>query len=121
MIVISRALWNAMFLQVLIGMTTAKETSNNYIRGRRGNAEYSKESTSRINNKGIRIVRAAYLLDREIDRNLLEDAETNSPDSDEEHFPYLASLMDESFNHICGGTLIASDTILTSASCGDKA
>ncbi len=37
------------------------------------------------------------------------------------NFPFIASLMDDSYNHVCGGTFIAIDMLLTAASCENEA
>lgn len=117
---ISWALWAGVYFQVLIGKAAPIETNTQSIRGRQGNNTSKGESNSRLHNK-IKTARTVGRPGSTIGRDLLEESETSTFDRDAESYPYLASLMDESFNHICGGTLIARDMLLTAASCGKRA
>ena len=77
------------------GNSFNKEISQPLIRGRRGRTAASSTATS--------------------SRHLIE---TKEDDSNE--LPFLVSLLDASYNHACGGTLVAKDMILTAASCQDE-
>jgi hypothetical protein len=80
------------------GESFNEELSQPLIRGRMGRTAASSTTTS--------------------SRHLIE---TQEDDSNEElKLPFLVSLMDASYNHICGGTLVAKDVILTAASCQDE-
>lgn len=50
-------------------------------------------------------------------RDLLEEPSLDQT----QNFPFIASLMDYSYNHVCGGTFIAIDMLLTAASCENEA
>ena len=80
------------------GNSFNKEISQPLIRGRRGRTAASSTATS--------------------SRHLIE---TKEDDSNEDlKLPFLVSLLDASYNHACGGTLVAKDMILTAASCQDE-
>lgn len=106
MMTTSRALWSILCFQVLIGKATPKESNTNNIRGGEGIADFNRDTQE------FGGARSSL--------GLVEDEEVEDP-SEKESFPFLASLMDDGFNHICGGTLIATDMILTAASCEDRA
>jgi hypothetical protein len=88
----------------LTGITATKE---NNILLRRGNS-FNKEISQPLI-RGRRGRTSRHLI------------ETKEDDSNENlKLPFLVSLMDASYNHVCGGTLVAKDMILTAASCQDE-
>ena len=113
---VSWTLWNAVIFQLLAGKATPKEIAQNSIRGRVRKSENNEKSEARIN-QGIRTTRTDNQFGRVVDRDLIEESETDSLEIEARNFPFLASLMDDAFNHICGGTFITRDMLLTAASC----
>jgi secreted trypsin-like serine protease len=47
----------------------------------------------------------------------LETRIVSGDDASPDRFPYFVSLVDERFVHICGGTLISQDMVLSAAHC----
>jgi hypothetical protein len=96
----------------LTGITATKK---NNVLLRRGKSFYEDISQPLI--RGRR-GRTAAISTTTSSRHLIETQEDDS--IEELKLPFLVSLMDASYNHVCGGTLVAKDMILTAASCHDE-
>ncbi len=110
---ISFALWNIVVFQLLIGKATPTGFGKNSIRGRHESSDHNEQEEVRIKS-AIETERNDSRLGGSAWRELVEET---SVEEETRNFPFIASLMDISFHHVCGGTFIAADMILTAASC----
>jgi cation transporter-like permease len=115
MVPVSRAWFIIVSHLTLIGVIAGKDNNNILLRrGKSFNEEISQPLIRGRRGK----TRTATSTRTTSSRHLIE---TQEDDSNEElKLPFLVSLMDASYNHVCGGTLIAKDIILTAASCQDE-